>query len=349
MVTFKAAIDNVLHKLNDDDAEVWTRAQIADFLLEGYEALCRQARCLFDMKMFTNAPLTGNYTKDFERDYMGDIPILAKFTYTKDSDREYMRAEAEGPANHTKPSDAAYMTETDKTPTTRRVGTLPESLVDVDRVTHDWLALRAEHPRYLRETSYEYEQTQGGVYAYSMGQDGLYNFRTVGVPSTVVPTVDIQGVRGVIRYIDEDDLDQEPIVGPSWGIIRQIPQHFASGMFGGLKSYVGDSQNTRVEFYRMGKSGNGEQNTFEVPDRAVTYIEWYAIARAYSIPGNGENKTLSDHFKQRFDTGVGRLKSRVASENQEHVLQMGFTRGGRRNPYLSRFPSEYGTVIRNRR
>ena len=70
MITKDEAVDRLLRALDDEATEVWTRAQAEEFIEDGYDHLCREAECLFDMKMYTSEYSTGNYTRDFEKDYL---------------------------------------------------------------------------------------------------------------------------------------------------------------------------------------------------------------------------------------------------------------------------------------
>jgi len=332
-----------MRKLDDLDGKIWPREQIEKFLMDGYDGLCRDVPCLFDMVMFDNAPLAANHTRPFEEQFITDVPVLATFGITRDSERAFVDTGVEGPSNHTRPSDASYMTD----PSTRTLGKLPENYVVVDRVTHDWLRLDGDHARALRLSRTSYETMEGGAYSYSMEQDGVLVIRTVSVASTVLPVVEFQyatvnGRRvyhGVIRSVTDYEMDTEDVIG-SWGVIRSVPGHFASGRFGGLRKIVIDDTATRVELYRTGRSLKSEP--FEVPDRVVRYIEWWAMSEAYSSPGAGEDKVLADHYRARYQIGVVRLKKRMNDAMDARTIAMGAKRHGHRDTYLSRFPPDYG-------
>jgi hypothetical protein len=268
-------------------------------------------------------------------------PILRRFSFTKESDREYVSPGAPGPANHTAPYEAEYFTETDEPATTTTLWYLPEGFVSVVRVTHDWLRLLPESARYLRKSRNIYQTEQGGVFSYSMDQDGLFAFRTVGVPVRTIEPEEISGIYGGLRQITSYDYDQETVIG-TYGGIRSLPQHFftSSQQYGGFKRIVPDSNATRVELFVLG--GDLKKGPFKVPDRCVKYCEWWALHRAYSTPGEGEDKALADHYKYRFDTGVGRIKARAREILKEHTYGMGTRRLGKLDSYLERFPSDYG-------
>ena len=342
-ITLKQSVDRVMRKLDNNNGTVWPMSQIENFIVEGYESICREVPCLFDMVMFDNAPLACNHTRKFEEQFITGRPILGTFGFTKESERESVEAGAQGPSNHTRPADAQYVTP----PSVRVLGKLPENYVVVDRVTHDWLRLDGEHSRALRLSRTSYETMQGGAFSYSMEQDGIFAIRTVSVASTVLPAVEFQyatvdGQRvyhGVIRRVTDYGMDTEDVSG-SWGIIRSMPRHFVSGQYGGLRRIAPDENSTRVELFRTGRSLQSEP--FEVPDRVVRYIEWWAMSQAYAVPNAGEDKALADHYKARYTIGVERLKKRMNATMDARTIAMGAKRHGSRDSYLSMFPPDYG-------
>jgi hypothetical protein len=337
MITLDEALNNLQRSLDDGDEEVWTRAQLSNFLQDGYDRLCRAGECIFDMEMYDTQAMTGNYTKEFERDFM-DSPILARFTITRESDAEFVDGNSIV-SNHTRPCDGDYMTEEGHLPTARTLGRLPDGLVSVARVTHNWLRLEPEQDRYHRQTRTAYQTLQGGVFSYQMDQDGWQNIRLVNVPITVLQSEDISGLHGVIRQISSYDLSGEPIIG-SYGAVRAIPRHFCGNQYGIIRRIIPDDGATRVELFRLGRAL--ENAPFELPDRSVKYVEWWAMHRAYSTPGEGENKKLADHYKIRFESGVDTLKKRVRTTMRERTIQMGSKRETGRDEYLQHFPAEYG-------
>lgn len=337
MITKEESISRLQRRLDDETEEVWTREQLGSFLQDGYDKLCRSAECIYDQIMYDTQPRTGNYTREFELEFM-DTPILARFTVTRPSDAEYTDGNALV-SNHTNPDNANFMTEDGHTPTTRTTVRLPPGVVSVDRVTHDWLRLDPEHDRYHRKTRSEYQTLEGGVFSYQMDQDGWQTLRLVNVPVRVIPPDEISGVYGGIRRVTSYGMDEEPLIG-SYGGLRSVPRHFNSGQYGGIRRIVPDDNATRVEVFRLGD--DLDETPYEVPDRAVKYIEWWAMYRAYGMPGEGENKKLADHFKQRFEQGVETIKSRVQSTMRERTIAMGAKRETSRDAYLEHFPADFG-------
>jgi hypothetical protein len=291
------------------------------------------------MEMYDPRPMACNYTKPFEADYI-DGPVLGRFTVTRESDVEFVDGNAII-SNHTRPTDAEYMDSSvdGYTATPRTLGRLPAGYVAVDRVTHNWLRLEPEHDKYHRQTRTDYQTLPGGTFSYQMDQDGWQNIRLVNVPPAVVSTEEISGLHGGIRQITSYDLDAEPIIG-SYGALRVVPRHFSGNEYGIVRRIVPDDDATRVELYRLGR--DLDSTPFELPDRAVKYVEWWAMSRAYSTPGEGENKKLADHFRMRFAAGVDQIKSRVRSTMRARTIAMGSKRSTQVDAYLQHFPADYG-------
>ena len=74
----------------------------------------------------------------------------------------------------------------------------------------------------------------------------------------------------------------------------------------------------------------------------MKYCEWWALHRAYTQPGEGEDQKLAQHYKARFELGLSRLERRVKDVMKERAYGMGQRRQGQLDAYLERFPSDYG-------
>jgi hypothetical protein len=119
-----------------------------------------------------------------------------------------------------------------------------------------------------------------------------------------------------------------------------VPRHFSGQQYGVVRRIVPDAANTRVEYYRLGQDLTNAP--FELPNRCVKYVVWWAMARAYSTPGEGENKKLAAHFEQRYRQGVDTLKKRIQAVNAERTVTMGSKRSTGRDGYLQHFLANYG-------
>jgi hypothetical protein len=209
-----------------------------------------------------------------------------------------------------------------------------------------------ESARYLRKSRNIYTSEQGGVFSYSMDQDGLFVFRTVGVPATKLQTTShtISGTFGFIRAWTSTDGGQdlepskETVFAPDggYGFVRQIPHHFVmkSQQYGMVRQVIADTSNTRVEFFRLGE--DLRKGDFEIPDRFVKYVEWWALHRAYTTPGEGEDPQMATHYEMRYKMGLDRMKKRVEEQMAERTVALGHKRMGKLDSYLERFPSDYG-------
>lgn len=348
MITADEALTDLQRQIDDTDGEQFSRERLLEFLQDGYDHICRDAECLFDAETYDTQPFAANYTKDSERAYISG-PVLGKFNCTREDDAEFM----EGGAivcNHTRPADQEYMTEDNHTPTVTGLRDLPEGYVSIDRVLHDTLRLEPQHDRYNRLTRTDYQTLQGGVFTYQMDQDGWRKIRLVNVPPYTIQDQDeftYNGSNhcGTIRAITGTtyDLTDEVVIG-SYGSIRALPGHMATGtQYGVIRRVIPDGpgdEATRVEFYRLGKSLG--DHPFEIPDRMVKYVIWWALYRIYGVPGEMENKKLSDHFKMRYELGIGRLKTRIRDAMRERTIAMGSKRTNIRDNYLEHFPADYG-------
>jgi hypothetical protein len=393
MITADEALATLQRQLDDTDGEQVSRELLLTFLQDGYDRLCREGECLFDIEMYESRPRTANYTREFERQFI-DTPVMERFTCTRETDAEFTDGDALV-SNHTRPSDATYMTEAGHGPTKTGLRKLPPGYVSVDRVTHHWLRLSPQHDRYNRMTRVAYQTLEGGVFIYQMDQDGWQNIRLVNVPAfenetetfeynkwkgewdgsitydkddvvtyvgtgwrslsdtnlgrepptaaqwwVVYPAGSEQNFHGGIRRVTSYDMDVETVIG-TYGGVRVVPMHFASGsQYGGVRKFVGDLNNTRVEYYRLGKPL--DEAPFEIPDRMVKYAQWWALHRVYSLPGENESPKLAEHFKMRFLAGIERLKNRVNSVNRDRAIAMGSKRNSIRDNYLEHFPASFG-------
>lgn len=360
MITTDTAITELQRMLDDEEGEMYTRDQILGFLQDGYDRLCREGQVLFDIALYDVTPRAANYTRDFERDYI-DGPIYGKFTCTRESDVEFCEGDAIV-SNHTKPSDAAYMTESGKTPTVTGLRVLPENYVSVDRVVHDKLRLEPEHDRYNRLTRTEYQTLQGGVFKYQMDQDGWRNLRLVNVPPAINqpdrfpdeeyysfnPLSSSSTHYGFVKYTGDDytyvDTSEEDIVGgvQGWpGLLKSVADHIVQGgPYGFIKDFIQEEDSTRVEYFRLGRDLS--EAGFEIPDRYVRYVQWWALYRCYSTPGECENRKMAEHFKLRFQAGIDKLKGRLRNEMRDRTIAMGGKRLSIRDNYLEHFPADYG-------
>ena len=67
MLTLDAAVTDILDRLGDTEESIWTRAEIALYVKDGYSLYTGQTKCLFDRWVIENVPPTGNWQTDLEK------------------------------------------------------------------------------------------------------------------------------------------------------------------------------------------------------------------------------------------------------------------------------------------
>lgn len=60
------AVSDTLSRLDDSDADVWSRDEIALDLQDGYDTFCRETGCLFDIVVIPNEPQIGSVGSDLQ-------------------------------------------------------------------------------------------------------------------------------------------------------------------------------------------------------------------------------------------------------------------------------------------
>ena len=116
--TLYDSVNTLLKRLDDyptDNSEqIWTRAELELYLQDGYDAFCRQTKCLIDFVYPENIPLAGNYVAKWELGYFDSGMIALGLVNFSGGywERDYAEAGAIGPANLTQPWEDDYLTTT---------------------------------------------------------------------------------------------------------------------------------------------------------------------------------------------------------------------------------------------
>jgi hypothetical protein len=158
-------------------------------------------------------------------------------------------------------------------------------------------------------------------------------------------TFEQDGQYGLLR--DVADTDGFGTWGPvgTWGVLREIPEHFPMGaQYGIPRRLYSDDANTRVEYFRLGK--DWDDNGSELPERFLKHVEYYAQAKCLERDGPGQDLKLAGHFMDRFDTGVRRMVKRLGENKRAVVGQIGSPGRAPTVPALARLPWRYGRQIR---
>jgi hypothetical protein len=346
-ITLYDSVNNVLKRLDDypsiSSEQLWTRAEVELYVKDGYNAFARQTKCLIDFFYPENIPLAGNYVAWWERSYFESGMIaVGLINYSGGYwERDYVEASGVGPSNSTQPWEATYLD------TVFAVGLhpIPEDNVSVDRATHDFGELQGEFTRWVDQNDRDFQTTTGDPTRFVMDRDGMSQIRIVPAGTGGATTADVTGTFGLLR--DAEDTDGFGTWAPigSWGVLREIPEHFPMGaQYGIPRRLYSDEDNTRVEYFRLGKSL--DENATELPPRYMKYAEYYAQAKALERDGPGQDLKLSAHFVERFAEGVRRAVLRLGENKRAVVGQVGTPGRIPTAPALARLPYRYGRQIR---
>ena len=114
--------------------------------------------------------------------------------------------------------------------------------------------------------------------------------------------------------------------------------------FGIPRRLYSDTNNTRVEYFRLGKDLASDQ--IELPDRFVKYVEFYAQAKCLERDGPGQDLKLAAHFMERFLEGERRMALRIGENRRAVTGKIGSSGRVPTKPALARLPWRYGRQIR---
>jgi len=314
------ATDKTFRQLEDEAQEVWTsRAEVGGYVRDGYDQLCRRTRAVWDVTYSENLPYAGDHTGRFEEPFAVLFQGLLSFT-GGEWERDY-DSNGAGPANHTSPWERDHI-ETDLfVPATE----LPNSLLEVDRVTYDDYLIGPVHSSRVKRADGRYLYTVGPTTAYVLDEDGVFVIRKVPVPDGRADTFEHSGTYGTLRRASSDEFGSgEPVLG-SWGGLRQAPEHFPAGPGRGTPRRVyRDGKNVRVEVFRRGTDPGSAQ--FEMPDHYVRYVVFYAMSKALKREGPGQNLKMAGHYMARFESGVARIIRRMSRTTAARVGHFGLTK-----------------------
>lgn len=346
-MTFYTSVNNVLKRLDDypavNSSPVWTRAEIELYVKDGYNIFSRQTKCILDFFYPENIPTPGNYVGWWERDYFESGMIAAGLMGFTGGywERDYAEAGATGPVNHTQTWEATYLS----TEFMLGIQPIPEDNIAVDRATHNWRQLDPEWTAFFQENDKNYQTTPGTASRFAMDQDGISRIRLAPLGDGNATVYDVTGTFGLIRSASDTDGFGTWAPMGTWGTLREVPEHFPmGGPYGIPRRLFSDTDNTRVEYFRLGKSL--DEYAFEVADRFVKYVEFYAQAKALERDGPGQDMALSSHFMDRFNEGVGRMISRITDNKRPVVGKIGGTARVNVKPALARLPYRYGRQTR---
>lgn len=344
--------DDVLARLGDADEQIWTTAEIDQYLVEGYEEIANTLSVFYDWTYTENLPRGFSYTQPWERPLliaMGGFDYGCA-NYTAAFERGLLDSERDqsGPANHTSPFEAtdAWLSSVGASAEIPATAELPKTLTALLRVSWDTRGIDAMEARRLSRLDTRYEVTKGEVYGYIWQKDGVRTLRKIRVPSAQADTVTVNGSWGAMRQVTS--VSTETVTG-TWGLPRRIAGHhpIGSDRLGAPRRVFLDGKNVRVEHARQGRPLDRGTAICELPDRYALYLRDYAMAQALGRRGPGQDLKLSQHFTQRWQRDLARLARRMTAVNAERVSVI----GGDGRPSVSRpprpsLPWQYGRQVR---
>ncbi len=151
---------------------------------------------------------------------------------------------------------------------------------------------------------------------------------------------------GIIRYLDV--ISPATVVSTEtdgFGELVQVDGIETWEDFGIMVPY---QQNLvmKIEYQRHGKTLS-DTIPFEIPNRYVTYIRHYVLARCLEHEGPGQDLALAAHFDSRWTAGIERVKRRRnAMSYQKSMVMGGATSVRGQKPPRVRYPWAYGPVVR---
>lgn len=139
------------------------------------------------------------------------------------------------------------------------------------------------------------------------------------------PSSEVEGLIADDLVALQEFSGYEVIAPPDgFGILRKLPGYFPSnGPWGLVKRVSKGVRNTRVEYYRRPHLLHRPQDELELPRQYVKYVSHFALWKAYSRRGPGQDPRLAAHYKARYYSGVGRLIARRDRIHAARVFRMG--------------------------
>jgi hypothetical protein len=333
--------EETLYRLGDEDSKIWTGDEIDAYLKEAYGEMAIRTLCFWDSATLEDVPYTANYNGSWEKSYFSSGQVVhGQFDHTEEWESSYVTSGLE-PGNHTSIFEWGYLSKK----YISALNDVPVSLYQMERAVWGNIRLEPLTQKELRNDP-NYETTTGIPIAYMMQQEGIRKFRKYPRAVDASSQYSYVGTYGILR--NPADISSETPTG-TFGPLRMItgelvsPSLYAWGL---ARTVTQSSQTTRIEFFRRGSAVVSDNDAFELPDLYVKYLRHFAMHKAMEREGTGQDTKLSDHYRQRFDVGIARMKRRISSVLAQRVRVIGGsdTRGQR--PPKPRLPYQYGTVQR---
>jgi hypothetical protein len=338
---------DVLYRLGDATASVWTREEIERYLEQGYLELATAGRPFWDQTFLENLPAGFSQNAVCDTDDADFFYGIANYTCV-DERRLLDELHRTGWANHTCPDEAtdAWLTSCGASADIPATSEVPELVIGLERATWDTTTITALSPATLAQDDTRYQITAGEVFGYTWRQDGARTFRKVRAPAAQAASYACQGSWGILR--STADITATATTG-SRGVPRRIPTQHPIGVsqWGLPRRVYQDGCNVKIEHWRTGRPLDDAEGS-ELPPRYTAYLRDYAQAKALSRVGPGQDNILAKHYWARWVRGLGRLERRRVYLQRPRVgiLGGGASQTGGRRPPRPQLPWSFGRTLR---
>ena len=326
----------ILQRLGDSDAAIWTAAELNTYIKEGLDRLTLATGLLWDFACFPDYPSAFNYTFDDELDHIESVTswrITAQAQFTSSFERDYVD-NARGPANHNFRWE--YIGGYVSTMLGAALVNLPDNLHEIERATWNNLRIDPLRSRDLEGMDSRYELNAGAVEGYVQDKDGLSTLRKWRVPSSAYSgyTYDSDSSEyGLMRQIAAVCSDTP---NGRWGDVVSVPgEEVSNGPWGVVRCFYKAAHDVKIEYRKRAEPVDADTKNFdEIPARYVQYVRWFVLGEALGREGDGQELELSVHYRSRFATGISRIIGRRLKVDSQRIRVMGG--GARRSSRMPR-------------
>jgi len=218
-----------------------------------------------------------------------------------------------------KPSGTASVFTTRSLPTKVPGGNLPSSTIEVLRVTYDDKELKGMSSQHMKDIDPNYETRDGDPQFFIYDKDGIYFLRVVPAAQGDATYDTVNGTWGTLtqRFGVSDTIDNPDKKG--FGVLRYRDDFtfYNGGPWGTPTRIHPEEKNIEVDVYRLGRDLTS--HPMELPLPYQKYVLYWALYQALDREGSGQQLDLASHFKDRFEMGVSRLRSRKQKVNKERI------------------------------
>jgi hypothetical protein len=178
----------------------------------------------------------------------------------------------------------------------------------------------------MKELDPNYETRTGDPQWYTWDKDGIFFLRVVPAATGNAAYDTADGKWGTVTQRLDDDSNIADTIADTgtggWGFLVYRDDCFpAGGQWGTPTRIHPDNANIVAEISRLGR--NLDSHPFEIPQAYLKYVYFFAAARALERVGPGQDLELSQHYYDRFEAGIERMRRKKQDMNSERVGAFG--------------------------